>query len=239
MDDRRAFSLRSERQLMLATLAWAKILPFKPASIVDVGAYHGDVSAQFSTLYRPTSIVLVEPFPDLARSLERRCFAPRQCVYNCALGHTEGTATFNVINSRHSSSLLKISEEAGTALNMPMDQVGTIQVPVRTLDSIMTESNLRILDLLKVDVQGYELEVFAGGTETLKWTRLIVCEVSFFEHYKGQPMFEAVYRFMHGAGFELRALFGQLYDESGIPLQADALFINRMAARRAREVETA
>jgi FkbM family methyltransferase len=235
MNDRRAFSLRSERDLMLAAMAWAKVLPFRPESIVDAGAYQGDVSAQLSVLYRPECMVLVEPFADLAQSLEWRNFAPRQRVYNCALGREDGTGMFNVISSRHSSSLLEISKEAGALFNMPMDNVETIEIPVRTLDGIVGESGLDRLDLLKVDVQGYELEVFAGGVVTLNRTRMFVCEVAFFEHYAGQPLFGDIYDFMCDAGFALSDLFGQIYDSHGVPLQADALFINRrLAAKVAR-----
>jgi hypothetical protein len=95
------------------------------------------------------------------------------------------------------------------------------------LDSIFEECGLKDLDLLKIDVQGYEIEVFIGGRETLGKTRLVVVEVSFFEHYKGQPLFGEVYDFLHHAGFEMRSTFGYIYDAKGLPLQCDAVFINR------------
>lgn len=102
----------------------------------------------------------------------------------------------------------------------------TVQVPVRTLDSVFAECDLQELDLLKIDVQGYELEVLAGGSGALRRTKLIVTEVSFFEHYKGQPLFPEIYAHLIGAGFGMRATFGYVYDDQGRPLQCDAVFVN-------------
>jgi hypothetical protein len=122
---------------------------------------------------------------------------------------------------------MEVSPGADALFNKPMNEVATIHVPIRTLDSVFADCGLERLDLLKVDVQGYETEVFAGGVDTLRRTRLLVTEVSFFEHYKGQPQFGEVYACLRELGFELRSLFGHSYDGRGLPLQCDAMFVNR------------
>jgi FkbM family methyltransferase len=229
--DPRAFAPILNKDLISAALTWPQVLPFRPSTILDVGAYTGQVSTELAELYRPAFIGLVEPLPDLASALTGKSLARCQRIFACAVGRADGTATIRVIASRHSSSLLPISPDSGKLFGMPMHQVGTLAVPMRTLDSIFKACGLSTLDLLKVDVQGYELEAFAGGVDTLARTRVIVSEVSFFEHYLGQPLFESVYTYLKEAGFDLRSTFGWSYDPDGMPLQCDAVFIRRKVER--------
>jgi FkbM family methyltransferase len=225
--DRRALWPVNSHALMEAARVWPDILPLRPRTIIDVGAHRGAVAEQLSRLYRPAFMGLVEPLPQMAELLRAGRFAPRQKVFDSALGRSEGDARLHILASAPSSSLLDVAPGCDELFGRPMDTVQEIPVRIRTLDDIVAECELDHLDLLKVDVQGYEMEVFAGGEEALQKTRLIVSEVSFFEHYLGQPLFKAVYSHLNDRGFELRAMFGQLYDGQGIPLQCDAVFINR------------
>jgi FkbM family methyltransferase len=225
--DPRAMSLRLDKVLFAAAQTWPEILPWKPATIIDVGAHRGEVAEQVATLYSPSFMALVEPLPEMMSVLESKSFAPKQQVFSCALGRKDGKATLNVIASIPSSSLLEIAPGCDILFHRPMEKIGSIEISVRTLDGIFAECGLEDLDLLKVDVQGYEIEVFAGGASTLRKTRFVVTEVSFFEHYKGQPLFGEIYAHLHGLGFELRGTFGYSYNTQGLPLQCDAVFINR------------
>ncbi len=225
--DRRARAWGLGPVLVQAAMVWPEVLPCKPSSILDIGAHRGDVAEELAQLYHPQFIGLIEPLPQMATLLRRRIFAGRQMVFQCALGNRVGTANLNVLASPASSSLLEVMPGCDILFKRSMDKVETVPVPIRTLDDIFDECRLSQLDLLKIDVQGYELEVFAGGSRALAKTRIIVCEVSFFEHYKGQPLFFQIYEFLLGAGFELRCLFNYIYDGQGFPLQCDAVFMNR------------
>lgn len=231
--DRRAFMPILSHTLFEAAKVWPEVLPWKPRTILDAGAYRGDIAEQLAQLYCPRFIGLVEPLPQMAALLQAKSFAPQQKVFACALGRRDGKAVLNVLANLPSSSLLEPTAASEVFFQVPMDKIDTIEVPLRTLDGIFEECGLKDLDLLKIDVQGYEIEVFVGGTETLRKTRLIVTEVSFFEHYKGQPLFGEVYDFLHRAGFELRGMFGYSYDAQDLPLQCDAVFINRAMLRHA------
>ncbi|MCJ7787045.1 FkbM family methyltransferase, partial [Patescibacteria group bacterium] len=211
-----------------AAAIWPEALPWKwkPQSILDVGAYNGTIANQLSRLYHPDFIGLVEPQPDLAAQLQITLFAARQKLFACALGRSEGTATLNVLANRPSSSLLRVTPGCDKLFHRPMDLQRTIEVPIRTLDSVFAECGLEELDLLKIDVQGYELEVLAGGVSILRHTYLVVIEVSFFEHYYGQPLFPDIYSFLTSAGFGMHRMFGYAYDDRGCLLQCDAVFIN-------------
>jgi len=226
--DRRCASLNLGETLITASTTWPGVLPWnwRPKTIFDVGAHVGKIADQLTQLYRPDFIGLVEPLPHLAAQLRTRTFAPRQDVFACALGRTADMAKLNVLASAPSTSLLEVAPGCDELFHCPMDVQEIIDVPVRTLDSVFDECGLEDLDLLKVDVQGYELEVFAGGNETLRRTRVVVCEVSFFEHYIGQPLFPVIYQYLIENGYALHGTFGYLYDKRGRPLQCDAVFVN-------------
>ncbi len=228
LQDRRAFAPRIDGTLALAARVWPGILPWKPKTILDIGAHRGSIAEQLSVLYHPSFFGLVEPIPHLAAALEKRCFAPRQKVFQCALGRNEGRALLNILANLPSSSLLEPSPRCESLFNVSMETTARIQVPIRKLDEVFSECDVEFLDLLKIDVQGYELEVLTAGTETLKRTRLIVIEVSFFEHYIGQPLFGEMYRYLVEMGFELRGTFGYIFDSLGTPLQCDAILVNRV-----------
>lgn len=225
--DRRFLSPIIRRSLFDAAKYWPEVLDkFKPHTILDIGAHTGEIASQFSQLYKPDFMGLVEPLPHLAVQLEQKIFAKRQKVFPCALGSRGGQARLNVIASETSSSIFEITPGLDKLFNRPMYVKDNIRVAVRTLDDIFKECEIEAIDLIKIDVQGYEIEVFEGGIYTLPQTKMIVSEVFFFECYKDQPMFEDVYILLRSKGFKMRGTFGWLYDKNGLPLQCDAVFMN-------------
>lgn len=167
--DQRAFAPFLGQTLFEAARTWPSVLPWKwkPRTVLDVGAYRGHVARQLSELYHPEFIGLVEPQPNMAARLESMTLAPRQKVFACALGRGRGKAVLNVLANAPSSTLLQPASDLGSVYHRDMHIVDTVTVEVRTLDDVFSECKLDDLDLLKVDVEGYELEVFAGGPHTL------------------------------------------------------------------------
>jgi FkbM family methyltransferase len=231
--DRRWRNFRLNPVLTQAALVWPEVLPWIPNIILDIGAHKGDVADELSQLYHPDFIAMVEPLPQMAEILRKKSYARNQRVFECALGSNAGTAQLNVLASPASSSIFEVTPGCDELFKRPLHTVEVLEVPMRTLDEIFYECELSYLDLLKIDVQGYEIEVFRGGRETLNKTHCISVEVSFFEHYRDQPQFIQVYEVLKDAGFELNRLFGYQCDRNGILLQCDALFINGHWPRRA------
>ena len=78
--------------------------------------------------------------------------------------------------------------------------------------------------LLKIDVQGYELNVLRGGTKTLHEVDVALIECSFVELYEGQALAGQVISFMAEAGFRLAGVHHMAYSFDGSSIQADFLF---------------
>jgi len=71
------------------------------------------------------------------------------------------------------------------------------------------------VDFLKIDTQGYELEIMRNGTATLANTLVIECEVEFVPMYREQPLFGDVQCFLRDQGFMLH----KLIDVAGRPFR--------------------
>src|SRR5206468_6331662 len=101
-----------------------------------------------------------------------------------------------------------------------------VAIGVTTLDAMFDEHPLCEPLLVKIDVQGVEDRVIAGGQETLRRTAVAIVEMSFETLYEGQPLFDTVYGMMKELGFSYRGNLGQLASpEDGRLLQCDAVFV--------------
>lgn len=102
-----------------------------------------------------------------------------------------------------------------------------VQVELRTLDAYCTEHRITHIDILKVDTQGFDLEVIKGARELLKLRRIrmIYMEITFSDMYKGLPRLDEIYGFLASQGFSLVSFYAFHYqhDRAG---WTDALFIN-------------
>ena len=80
--------------------------------------------------------------------------------------------------------------------------------------------------LLKIDTQGYELEILKGAEQTLKYIEAIYAEVSLVELYKNQPLFDEIFKYIKKSGFSVwsvdRAVGNNL---TGQTYQLDIFFI--------------
>jgi len=82
-------------------------------------------------------------------------------------------------------------------------------------------------DILKLDLQGYELEALRGAQGLLPGLSAVLCEVSFASLYRGQPDGGEVVDWMTDQGFELEGLYCPWRGQEDCLLAADALFRRR------------
>jgi FkbM family methyltransferase len=114
------------------------------------------------------------------------------------------------------------------------------EVETVSLDHFSRQQSTGVIDFIKIDIQGAELDVFKGATETLKSVLAIVCEVEFIPHYVDQPLFGDVctflshqnlmfHKFLGLAGRALRPIV--MNGNANLPSQhiwSDAVFIRHV-----------
>jgi FkbM family methyltransferase len=141
--------------------------------VVDVGANVGYFSFLSAARVGPSGRVLaVEPSPQAHAALRRAVDDNRLSqvrVVNAALGRSPGATGLFVPPAalgNHAPSMI------------PTDGWEAVRVPVVRLDDLLTEHNLPQVDLLKIDVEGYELEVLAGAETAFRAGRVraVLCE---------------------------------------------------------------
>ena len=166
--------------------------------IVHIGAHYGEEIQEY--VYNGIQkITVFEPLSKNFDVLSQRLQNVNADIegYQVALGSEKGTATMYLSsNESQSSSILKPKDHLEHHPDVSFD--GTEDVEVNVLDDYdIGESNF-----INIDVQGYELEVFRGGKETLKKIDYIYCEVNRGEMYEGNPMVEELDGFLGNYGFE-------------------------------------
>ena len=189
--------------------------------VVDGGANKGRTVARLLDLFPAARIYAYEPQPRLARKLARR-FAddPRVAVRHAGLGSTPGPLRLHVLESATCSSFLAPSAIREKHADKPMGVAQVVEVSVVRLDQDLDAAPAA----MKLDLQGYELEALKGASGVLEGVRAVLCEVSFREHYEGQPLAREVIAWMEDRGFTLLGLYGPWRDGSGALVAAAALF---------------
>lgn len=86
-----------------------------------------------------------------------------------------------------------------------MEVARTLRVSINRLQNVCEQYKLRP-DVIKIDTQGYELNILKGADASLEDTKFVELEVEFNEQYKGQPLFSDVDLYMRSRGFALLGL---------------------------------
>jgi hypothetical protein len=158
-------------------------------------------------------------------------------LFQTAIGPERGEAEIHVSGRDDSSSLLPITalQERvfpGTA------EVDRQVVPVAPLDEFLLPSAIARPALIKVDVQGYELQALQGCESLLRHFDVVYCECSFLELYRGQGLAEEVIAWLQPRGFHLVGVYNVIHDGYGRAVQADLLCERRGARPLAPGAET-
>jgi FkbM family methyltransferase len=192
-----------------------------PATIIDVGANRGQFSNAAMRRWPDAQIIAFEPVGEVASELEALGAYGSFEAHRLVIGASDGTVDFHVHDYTLSSSVLR---SLGPA--QPNDD--SLTTPVRSvrqrrLDSVLGSERLARPVLLKLDVQGYELEVLKGAEELLGVVDFMAIELSVVAAYHGQPLFAAMNRELEKRGFGLDA-FLDVRREKGLIVETDALY---------------
>ena len=118
-----------------------------------------------------------------------------------ALGSSICSKEFLITSRMDSSSFLKVASNTNKSKNYSVIEKRDIKVS--TLDEILLNEIFLYPLLIKMDVQGYELEVLKGAKNLLKKTDYLLLEVSENEMYQNQPTEKIIIEYLKNLNFEI------------------------------------
>lgn len=205
---------------MLEVLRVVGAAGVRPRTVVDVGAAYGGWSARCRTVFPDARFILVEPLGEYSQRRESvRGEIPGAVEIEAAATAEPGTIEINVHEDLVGSSL-KREQEGETVDGVPRE------VRAATVDELCDEHGAGGPYLLKVDVQGAELDVLRGAERTLEETEVVLLEVSFFRFFHDGPLFHEVVAEMARLGFVPYDFVGYVYRPlDGALAQLDTVFV--------------
>ena len=193
-------------------------------TVIDVGANRGQFALVARRSFPGARIVSFEPLPDPVQCFRQVfCSDPRVVIHPVAVTAASGEAIIHVSQKDDSSSLLPISA-LQAALFPGTAEVRTQRVRTGRLSEFIDAESIEPPALLKLDVQGYELEALKGCQDLVERFGYVYAECSFLELYEGQALAGEVTEWLRARGLQLRGVHNTVYDRHGQAIQADFLF---------------
>lgn len=193
-----------------------------PRVIYDIGANVGTWTQLAKALFPDAEIHAFEPLGQLKREFLRRTEGIRGVfLHTVALGAQSTQMPMKLADFIDASSLLEMTASQRSYFNV--HRAGEEIVRVECLDEYVARQCLPQPNLIKLDIQGYEIEALRGGERCLRYATAVLSEVSFIEFYHGQCMFHDVVGFLAARAFHFRSMSGRPL-RGGRLLQADVLF---------------
>lgn len=193
--------------------------------IVDVGGAAGEVALIFAGSFPAARVYSFEPVSGTYKKLVAAVRGHKNITpVNKGLGSTPSTAEIHVAQRVTSSSLLPPKEKIDDPfLAASLKQTAMERITISTLDRELP--NEVPVSILKMDVQGYELEVLKGAVQTLKRTSLVVLELMNHDFYTSAPRYYQVDEFLRQQGFSLFDMVPSIRNESRL-YEWDAIYLN-------------
>ncbi len=197
-------------------------------TLIDIGASVGDFINQMLERNNKLYVIAFEPVPQVYQALNSRYKDYQNfTAYNLALGDKDGEIAFYANEYTYSSSVLPMSDTHVHEFPYTSN-ASLINLTMSRLDTLIDASSLNKPILVKVDVQGFEKQVIAGGQDLFSIADYVIIEVSFVELYHTQPLFDEINSQMNQLGFYYNGNIEQLVSKkTGSVLQADALYVRR------------
>lgn len=211
------------RDKVIEFLPLIKAAGFNPMSILDIGAHNGSFTLSMSEIWPDAKIMMIEANKEHEESLRQICSNNNKLSYKIALvGKDASSRKFykTKIDNNYSStgnSMYKENTEYYSKDNTIVEIIKSVR-----LDDLCDKG----FDLVKIDVQGAELEVLMGGESTIKVAKAIICEVSSGEYNQGSPHSDTVRSMLANYGFKDVKIIDRIY-HSGKEIQQNILFLNK------------
>tara|TARA_Y100000589_G_C27152267_1_gene629431 strand:+ start:113 stop:844 length:732 start_codon:yes stop_codon:yes gene_type:complete len=207
-----------------------KINPKDPV-IFDVGAYHGLWISTYIKKFEGAISYLFEPCKSSFSILNEKYKANQNInIFNIAMSNQLGSKLVNINTKEYTNSLLDLDEKASDSWqNEELKNSSKELVEVLSLDQFCINKNITKINLLKLDVQGYESRVLSGSKSLLQKGKvdLILLEIIVVPTYDKQSKVNELFNIFEENGFQLYGIYDiEKNPKRGKIQQFDALFYN-------------
>jgi len=182
-------------------------------NVLDIGAYEGQWSRLFTSIYPDANVLMIEANTEKEKTLKEignykiallgEKDNEEVDYYKCLNGVPTGNGIYPE-NTEY-----QFQPEKRKAI---------------TLTTLL--SSEKGFDLIKMDVQGSELNIIKGALPIIKNTKYLLLELQTYPYNKGAPQIEEVVSYLHGLNFGFVDLFDLMYSNNHL-IQVDGLFINK------------
>ena len=217
---------------MRTLLVYLRARGFEPGFVVDVGANSGSWTEMLKEIYPAAEVLLIEPQPEMRASLDALCARlPGLRWVEGAVGARKEVRLQTIWEDLQGSSLLPRpdAERAARAEQRPVE--------VFRLDDLLQEGGHPAPGLMKLDVQGFELEVLRGCPSVFGQTEVFIVETSLYAFLDDIPLLREIIAFMADSGYEVYDLAGQFRRPvDGALGQLDVVFARRRGFLRQHDL---
>lgn len=190
--------------------------------IFDVGAHTGESIIRFRNLFKNLNIHCFEPYTK-SYNILKKYENNKTKINNFALGDTNEIKKFYINKNSSTSGFYKLFEGLSINNNTLIEQI-----QIKTIDQYVDEKKINFIDILKIDVQGYESKVLKGAVKTLEnKVKIIELEIIFTDYYEKKSSFRELESIINPFGFELYTISSpNLENQSNRLKQLDAIYVS-------------
>lgn len=217
-----ATRLASDQQ---KSLKLCRSLGFSPSYIYDIGASNGSWTRVAEEIFPEACFHLFEPLAVLSSSYRSvidylNFFGINYTLHSFALGAENGTKEIFITPDLVGSSLL-VEQRSDFFPS-------SVSVETMTLDKAVSTLALPLPQAIKIDTQGYELEILKGATETLKHVELLILECWLARAYgPATPLLGEIAAWLVEHDFVLFDFAGGYRNTANVLICQDCLFVRR------------
>ena len=216
------YKRRVKENLGVPSLHWSlqnlKKKGFQPAVVLDIGAYEGYWTLDLLEVFPLARVLMVEAQKSKTPFLEKIKSSHPATDYSISLlSAANGVEKYFCEN-----------ETASHVSGHPVAGANVYRIQTRTLDNLLKEMHFPFPDLLKLDVQGHELEVLKGASSSLSHAEVCLLEVTMLDIGDCGPLMLEMMNYMDGKGFQaydISQFIRRPYDKA--LFQLDMFFVKK------------
>lgn len=195
---------------------------FYPKVVADIGANQGNWTRALLSIFPNASCLMFEPVPAFAGDLKRISESQHAHYWGVGISDSDGTLDLCSVTQNGAATSGSTFLESSHAESYGLAK---IPVQVRSLDSLVSSHEIPIPELVKIDVEGFEMPVLRGAESLFGLTELFIIELSLYSFWQ-QPIFHEVVSWMASRGYVLYDLAGfNRRPVDGALGQVDACFV--------------